>query len=293
MDHHFAEYNTTENDFDYKHCVTIHPPQPSDFPIHNHNEKYELYYLLSGRVTFYIEGKTYDLQKNDFLIINTRELHRPIFDSSQSCERIVIHFDPNYISTFQNTGFDLLGFLEKRKPGECNKFCSTFTLNFGIDHYYKQLNHHCLTPSPEQYIMIKTIFIQLLITLNNIFTKEKQSLSTSADYDPKITAILDYINDHLNENITLSLLQQEFFLSKYYICHFFKKNTGFSVVEYITHKRIMNAKELLSNDIPITEVCHSVGFNDYSNFYKTFRKITGISPKEYIKLSTSKNQQEK
>jgi len=100
-------------------------------------------------------------------------------------------------------------------------------------------------------------------------------------YDVKIVEILDYINNHLHEQITLDSLEEKFYVSKYYLCHLFRKNTGVTVGEYIAYKRILKAKELLIRGTPVLETCHAVGFRDYSNFYKTFRRLEGVSPREY------------
>jgi len=54
-----------------------------------------------------------------------------------------------------------------------------------------------------------------------------------------------------------------------------------TVGEYIAYKRILKAKELLIRGTPVLETCHAVGFRDYSNFYKTFRRLEGVSPREY------------
>ena len=83
----------------------------------------------------------------------------------------------------------------------------------------------------------------------------------------------------MNKKISLSDLEQQLYINKYYLCHLFKKNTGFTVFEYISNKRVMRAKQLLSKGVPVIEACYSVGFSDYSNFYKVFKRVTGIPPK--------------
>ena len=102
------------------------------------------------------------------------------------------------------------------------------------------------------------------------------------EYDEIIIDILKYINVNLQKKITLDILEAEFHINKYYICHLFKKNTGFTVIEYIIYKRIMRAEELLISGTPIIDVSSQVGFGDYTNFYKSFKKILGISPKKYM-----------
>ncbi len=84
------------------------------------------------------------------------------------------------------------------------------------------------------------------------------------------------------KKITLDILQQRFYVNKYYLCHIFKMNTGFTVIEYITYKRVVRAMELLMSGVTAIDAAHAVGFGDYSAFYKAFKKITGFSPKQII-----------
>jgi YesN/AraC family two-component response regulator len=123
----------------------------------------------------------------------------------------------------------------------------------------------------------------MLVKMNRVLLKYINHITESHKYDKKVLAILDFINNNLEEKITLNILQEEFYVNKYYLCHLFKMNTGFTVIEYITHKRIMKAMELLMSGISTLDVAHTVGFTDYSTFYKAFKNITGFSPKKYSK----------
>ena len=106
---------------------------------------------------------------------------------------------------------------------------------------------------------------------NNVDTHIHFKTDFLSAYQTKEYNLLNYVD----------LLEKQFFVNKYYLSHTFKKSTGFTVVEYITHKRIIWAMDLLTVGQPALEVAHTVGFSDYSTFYKAFKKITGISPREY------------
>lgn len=270
-------YNT--NYFSLHHSII---ESPKDIATHIH-DCYELFYFISGDLTYYIEGQAYKLNPNDLIITNSRELHRIVFNSKASYERKYIHFKPEYVSSFQSDEYNMLNYMEKRKLGYFNKIEAKDIFNSGVNSLWDSIQKAALENSPESHIIIKTLFVQMLIAINKIFSKNNSPITEAFDYDKKISSILDYINKNLDQKITLDLLQQNFFVNKYYLCHIFKMNTGFAVLEYITYKRIMKAKELLMDGVPVLEVSHSVGFGDYSNFYKAFKKITGFSPKQYIK----------
>ena len=90
----------------------------------------------------------------------------------------------------------------------------------------------------------------------------------------------------MNE-ISIDDLANNFYLSSSYICRIFKAATGTTINKYVTARRISIAKSLLSDGESVNSVCEKCGFNDYSNFLKTFKKAVGISPKKYSNFSTS------
>lgn len=255
---------------------------PFDITTHIH-DCYELFYFISGDLTYYIEGQAYKLSPNDLIITNSKELHRIVFSSNCSYERKYIQFKPEYISAYQVEGYNMLYYMEKRKLGHFNKINANDVVHSGVKKLWEDIEDACRQQTVESQIIIKTLFVQMLIAINKVFSKHKDLLVDSHEYDKKIVDILDYINNNLEEKITLDLLQQKFYVNKYYLCHIFKLNTGFTVIEYITYKRIMRAIELLSAGTSALDIAHTVGFGDYSTFYKAFKNITGFSPKQYSK----------
>ena len=254
---------------------------PIDVDTHIHN-CYELYYYISGDLTYHVEGQSYKLNKNDLIVTNTRELHRIVFDSKVGYERKFIQFKPEYISSFQSEEYNMLSFIQKRKLGQFNKINGKDVILNGIDKLWQQISKHAHEDSPESSIMIKSIFVQMLIKINKIFSGNINVPMDCLEYDEIIIDILKYIKKNLQRKITLDILEAEFHINKYYICHLFKKNTGFTIIEYITYKRIMRAEELLMSGTPIIDVASQVGFGDYTNFYKSFKKILGVSPRKYM-----------
>ena len=85
------------------------------------------------------------------------------------------------------------------------------------------------------------------------------------------------------EDFTLDDIAGYMALDKHYLCHLFKKETGSTIFQYIQAKRLCLAQLALSRGASVTEACEEAGFNDYSNFIRTFRKILGCTPGEYQK----------
>ena len=94
---------------------------------------------------------------------------------------------------------------------------------------------------------------------------------------------MDYVHQHLSENITLADIGKTFYLNGSYISQRFKHYTGLTLREYIVDQRVSLAKTLLLHGKNVAEACEFSGFRDYSNFIRTFTNSTGISPGKYQK----------
>jgi AraC-like DNA-binding protein len=103
------------------------------------------------------------------------------------------------------------------------------------------------------------------------------------EYDENIGVILDYINENISEELSIDNLANKFYLSKYYLMHKFKKQTGYTVHNYILQKRLIMSNSLIKSGKSITQVCAECGFCDYSTFFRAFKKMFGVSPKEHYK----------
>lgn len=274
------QYVYNDNNFSLNYNYNEHA---TNVDTHIHN-CYEIYYYISGNLTYHVEGQSYKLNKNDIIITNARELHRIVFDSQSVYERKFIQFKPEYVSAFQNEGYHILDFLDKRKLGHHNKIAAEDVVSNGIDLMWQKIEKIYAEKTAESEILVKAIFVQMLIEIKKIFAKNNDVLIDSIEYDEKIIEVLNYINENIEEKINLVDLEKTFHLSKYYLCHLFKKNTGFSIVEYIIYKRIIKAEELILSGMPIIQVSNEVGFGDYTNFYKAFKKISGVSPHKYINI---------
>lgn len=98
----------------------------------------------------------------------------------------------------------------------------------------------------------------------------------------KLKSILHYLDEHYTEHISLDLLSEQFFISKYYLSREFKKEYGITIIQYILAKKITNAKELLRySSASIEEIAALCGIDDASYFNKVFRKMEGCTASEY------------
>jgi AraC family transcriptional regulator len=98
----------------------------------------------------------------------------------------------------------------------------------------------------------------------------------------KLKQALDYIQVHLDENLSLGEIANTVGMSQYYFCHLFKRSTGMSPHQYLIQQRVERAKHLLKrSERSITWVALECGFANQSHFAKRFRQHTGMNPKQF------------
>lgn len=101
--------------------------------------------------------------------------------------------------------------------------------------------------------------------------------------------IKNYIDSHYSQNITLDFLSDLTYMNKFHLVHTFTKQIGISPINYVINKRIQEAKNLLSTTgYSIRDIASIVGFSSSSYFSQMFKKVTGVSPKNY-RLENAKN----
>lgn len=116
-------------------------------------------------------------------------------------------------------------------------------------------------------------------TANSFSTENIPSMPDSFLYDQ----IRNYIEEHLDEDLSLGAIADHFYLSRSYVSHLFRDQFGISVHQYILKKRLGLVRDQIASGMEITKACELAGFVDYTSFYRVFRKEYGMSPKQYQK----------
>lgn len=106
---------------------------------------------------------------------------------------------------------------------------------------------------------------------------------------PFIHEILEYVNTHFTQEISLEELADQFHWSASHLSHEFVRYTGRSLYDYILFRRILLARELLHSDLPLNTIAFQCGFNDYSNFLRQFKKRELLTPNAYRKKFCTSN----
>ena len=141
---------------------------------------------------------------------------------------------------------------------------------------------------PVNYEEFGTCIDNLKIAL---FQRQSSRQETQREEERPIHGITRYLQEHLAEEISLSVLAKEFYLSPQYISQLFKTEIGVGFLAYLTNIRMERAKKLLlTTNLSIAEVSEKSGYADYRVLTKVFKKSEGITPSQYRRDFLEKEQ---
>ena len=246
-------------------------PKMQEVPLHHH-DFYEIYFFLSGRVDYLVEGINYTLFPGDLMLISPMELHRPMVAPEEAYERIVLWINAEYLRK-KTEGTD---FLDRCfQPGH-NLFHVSRTQ---IPELIRRLAEEFGGREGGAALYSEGLLLQLMAELLRLAAGSDEA-GEARQSSPLIESVLHYIGEHYREEISLDELAERFYVSKYHLSHLFRQTVGVSVYRYVLLKRLQHARQLLSEGESPGSAGRASGFPEYSGFYRAFRQVYGTSPGE-------------
>lgn len=246
--------------------------------MHNY---YELYLLLDGSISYFVEQSCYPMRSGDLILFTNQEIHKAINLTDAPFTRMVIHLNPSFIRQCCSSQTDLLACFHCHRPGIGNRISLSDSQREQFCHYFRELKTSRDHPCYGSDLHAAACIIELLLMVNRCFKQEDASSLRAAGH--KVSPIMNYIDAHLTEPLSLDLIARGLSLDKYYISHLFKQETQSTIFQYILVKRIALAKQYLAEGYSVTETCYQTGFKDYCNFIRSFKNVTGFTPGAYKK----------
>lgn len=249
----------------------------------HHHDFYEIYFFISGNVSYNIESRSYRLSPGDVLLINPQELHQPIFSpEKQHYERYVLWISSGFLQKFSMSEQDLSRCFNTKVPGHTNLIRPDGVSRELLMYLFQQLIREQDSQEYASELCCLSLLGQLLVLVNRAALRTGQVPEAGDNADSVVYRILGYISDHYNEDLSLDFLANEFFISKYHLSREFNRVVGTSVHRYIVQKRLIMARQMMAAGISTSEVSQRCGFGDYSNFYRAFTGEYQISPRKYL-----------
>ncbi|WP_239614913.1 AraC family transcriptional regulator [Cohnella mopanensis] len=252
---------------------------------------YEIYYLLSGSRIYFVKDSTYRVSAGDLVFIDKNEVHKTLLDVEPAHERIVIHIDDRFVrDVLKQHDSLLLAPFQQQSPIVSLPEESRRRLDQSIMHLLAELRDK---PMGYDISLQQSVIQLLLVSSRHVAANRLPEPIYVSPLHRKISEVVRYLNANYGEQIRVKELSERFFISPYYMSRAFKEITGFTLIDYLNLTRIKEAQRLLrESNLSITSVAAQVGFDNFSHFGKTFKKITRSSAREYrnnIKSSSSMN----
>ena len=245
--------------------------------------QFMLYYFIHGSGNIKIEGKNYHINDGDIIILNPSEMFCCSVDANKYHERIVLHFTDNMLNHFPKDCSNLYSPFLNRKKGASNHISSEMVKKHGIDTIMKSLYLSVQSSSSAKEILVLCKITELLCILREISEKADSQRTINSTENTVINNVLEYLNNHFREEINIDTVAKEFNIDKSYLSHLFKDCVGTSVWSYVIFRRISYFNDIVNKGVNIEQASRLAGFNNYSNFFRLYKKHTGITPTEYKK----------
>ncbi len=250
----------------------------------HHHDFFEIFFLLSGDVTYTIESKLYKVSPGDILLISPRELHQLHIEAEREVyERYVLWVDPRAIRRLSTRGADLMSCLDPAAPGFRHRLHMTPEEQRRIMDLIGRLYGELQEGGFGGELMPECMLVQLLVEINRIAQRSGAAQEDPAAGSQVVSRVVEYISAHYGEELTLESLAEQFYVSKYHLSHEFARLVGTSVHKYIMKKRLLMARALMAQGVKPSHVWAECGFGDYTGFYRAFKTEYGVTPREYAK----------
>jgi AraC-type DNA-binding domain-containing proteins len=252
---------------------------------HYHNF-YEIIYVLEGEYSSMLETRTYHMKKGDFLLINQNVMHKYHYVEKKhdSSKRIILWVTPKLLAELSGGDMDFCACFQS---GSC-------AYHFPI--YYEELLQGYLlrlamtelveTKQPGAKLVLDRGYLTLFFTYLNILCTKKEYMFAREELvtHPLVELVVSYIDEHMEEKISLDCLAEHVHMSKYHFLRKFKELTGMTVHAFVVNKWLIRACEALREGASVAESWQRTGFSEYTSYLRNFREKFGVSPGKYREL---------
>ena len=256
----------------YCHHTRELRPDPEAFSMLAH-ESFEIFYFISGRGTYLVEGNSYPLEPGDILLLRPAETHRLMISPEEPYERISIHFSARVLSVLDPEEKLLQPFYD-RPLGQGNRFPAFQDPEGRLRRAFEDFSGGVI-PDPRLHVIARLLLV--LTVLSGFYQGSQRPTVPTRGLQGQL---VEYVNAHLFEDISLQSVSDVFFRSRSQISRLFQQATGSSFWEYVTIKRLMAARAMIQRGEPAGHAAAACGFSDYSTFFRAYRAHFQHAPRE-------------
>lgn len=251
------------------HTLELHPDlKPHIMHVHTH---LELLYFLGGKAEWRVEGSVYPLEVGDILIMRPAEAHALVLNPNIPYERICIHFEEETLLGGLNQ--HLLQPFYDRPLGQSNYIHHAQL----PQEYIKSCFNRLFSRKENSKNRIISFLVPILQEIYDVWKNNHQQ--GQQQYQTSLPVqLINYVNTNLFRISSLKQLESHFYMHQSQINRIFRNYTNSSVWQYILTKRLFAARELMQAGTPPGIASNECGYQDYSAFYRAYKKQFGHSP---------------
>lgn len=240
---------------------------------YHYHEFCKLLLLRSGSGGYTVDGKRYDLEAGDIVRIDAGCVHRPEFEQGLLYERVIIYISPAFLQEHSRPNCALQEIfggthpvLHPENPQMIWTLADALERELAEERFGREL-------------VSNGLLLQLLIAIARSIEDAKTSfVRPIVPKDGRILEMLRYIDAHLTEPLTIAMLADAFFISRYHMMRLFRQETGRTIHAYLQERRLLYARDLIRQGVCATESCFRAGFCSYSSFTRAYTKHFGTTP---------------
>ncbi len=256
-------------------------PRLSDLFYWHFHPEYELVYIEGAKGTRHIGEHISTYVENDLVLIGSNIPHLNFdYGLKTDYRKVVVHFKKEFIESHLNSVPEL-GTIAQLF--EQSKFGIAFNSGLKKEIGEKLFQLENLNPF-QQYVQLLDI-LQLLSTISDVELLHDQAVinKVSEREQGRLRSIYVFVDEHYHRKISLNEVAANSNMSKEAFCRYFKKASNYTFIEFLNRYRISQSKNLLMSGKSVSDACYQTGFESLSYFSRTFKKVTGETPKDFRK----------
>ncbi len=236
---------------------------------HRHNESFMLLYVCSGKGSLVLRDHICPLEGGCLYYVGNRVMHYTFPQKPEEYVRSKLLYATSLLDADpENSRFFASRQIVCAKIPPC--------MQPEVEAIFEE------TSLADKSIRNSALIISALKLLTYLRRFEAESLGIS---DSPVSKAVQYINSHISDSLSLDSICKSIHISKYHLCHSFKKDLGVSVMDYVLRTRLEAATELIVTgpNFSMSEISEKCGFSSFSYFCQAFKKATGLSATQYKK----------
>ncbi len=257
-------------------CEDIRASEHTDDESHIHS-CCEIYFNLRGNVSFLVENNVYPVSEGDIIITKPNEFHHCIYHED------ILHEHYCLWLTAEEGMMDVLQFIYDRKNGADNRISMNAQAHAQLVRDLSLLRDAKVVNGTSRADSLRALFSVLAL-----LHEHRRNTGAPQDLPADLMTLIRFIDGNYSENCSTAALERRFFISRSTLNRRFRMYLNTSPSHYVEARRMAAAKILLENGASVQDTCMRCGFTDYSHFIARFRRRFGVTPLQYARQSSKK-----